>query len=224
MIKILLVDDQRLFRAGVKSLLNDLEDMEVIGTAEDGEEAVRVVEEKNPDVVLMDIHMPNLDGIRATAQIKRKFPDTKVVFLTTQAVEGLVIRGIDVGADGFLIKELYPDNLEQAIRDAYRGQMVLSGEVASVLVGRIRELTKDPIQILAIRLENRGIKLTKRELEISMLLLDGKTNTQLAKHFQLREGTIKNYISDLYMKLDLHNRRQVIAYLQDILAFADYEY
>ncbi|QKY70314.1 response regulator transcription factor [Lentibacillus sp. CBA3610] len=216
MIKLLLAEDQRLFLEGVQALIDTQDDMEVIATASNGDQAVELVSELRPDIVLMDIHMPELDGIKATARIKESYPRVKVIMLTTSINEDLAIRGISVGADGFLVKELFPDTLYQAIRDAYRGQVVLSGDVASILARRIRELSMDKSAILGIRLENRGIHLTKREQEIAYLLMERQSNRQIADKLRLGEGTIKNYISEIYQKLGIHNRGQVIDYLHKI--------
>src|SRR5699024_9581894 len=147
-----------------------------------------------PDVVLMDIHMPELDGIRATAYIKENHPDVKVVMLTTAKDEELVIRAIQVGADGFLLKDLYPEKLIQSIKDAVIGQHVLSGDVASLLVNRIRELTLDKKQALGKRLGNQGIRFTNRELDIAYLILNGNSNKNIGNHLLLRQRTDKKYI------------------------------
>lgn len=126
MIKVMLVEDQRLFREGVQAILDKTDDIQVIGIAENGEAAIREIDKREvdktrPDVVLMDIHMPNMDGIRTTVYLKEHYPDIKVVILTSDADEDTVIRGISVGADGFLLKALYADSLIQVIRDAARG-------------------------------------------------------------------------------------------------------
>ncbi|MUK87408.1 response regulator [Ornithinibacillus sp. L9] len=216
MIKVLLVEKQRLFRRGIEALISAEQDMKVVGMAEDGNSALEQVATLNPDVVLIDIHMPNLSGIHTAARIKQQFSGVRVVFLTSEVEKELIIRAITIG-DGFLLKDLYPDNLYQAIRDAYRGQVVLSGDVATILVNTIRELTMDSKNVLSIRLQNRGIHLTPRELDIAILLIEGKTNKQIAHTFHLSGGTVKNYISDLYMKLDIRNRNEVIKYLTGLI-------
>ncbi|WP_106496251.1 response regulator transcription factor [Lentibacillus sp. Marseille-P4043] len=217
MINVLVVDDQRLFREGVQALIRTENDMDVIGIAENGEEALQKTADMQPDVVLMDIHMPDLDGIKTTAKIKESYPMVKVVLLTATAEEELIIRGITVGADGFLVKEIYADNLHQAIRDAYRGQVVFSGDVARILAQRIRQLTLSKKQILAKKLENRNIYLTNRELDIAYLFMKDNSNKQIAKQLYLGEGTIKNYISEIYNKINIHNREQARGYLKELL-------
>ncbi|MFD1037247.1 response regulator [Virgibacillus byunsanensis] len=217
MINVMLVEDQRLFREGVEALINKTDDIQVIGMAENGETAIELVERKVPDVILMDIHMPNLDGIKTTSYLKEKYPNIKIVMLTTEADEDNVIRGISVGADGFLLKGLYSDNLIRSIRDAQRGQIVFSGEVAKILAYKIRELTMSEKQILAKRIENKGFSFTNRELDIAYLIMEGNTNKSIAQKLFLGEGTVKNYISELYHKLELGNRKEAENYFQKLL-------
>ncbi|MGY0691489.1 response regulator [Virgibacillus sp. FSP13] len=217
MIKVLLVEDQRLFREGVEAIIDKKDDIHVIGMAENGEAAIKQIEKEVPDVILMDIHMPNMDGIKTTVHVKEYYPDVKVVMLTTHAKEDLIIRGISVGADGFLLKELYADSLIRSIRDAARGQVVLSGEVAKILANRIRVLTLNKKQILAKRLENRGMHFSNRELDVAYLFMEGHTNKYIAQKLFLGEGTVKNYISEIYNKLGIHNRTEAIDFLRGIM-------
>ncbi|RYG73015.1 response regulator transcription factor [Lentibacillus lipolyticus] len=217
MIKVMLVDDQRLFREGVEALIRETEDIKVIGVAANGESAIEILEHEIPDVVLMDIHMPGMDGIKTTVHMKVFYPSLKVVMLTSFADDELVIRGVNVGADGFLLKDLDPDNLTQSIRNAAGGQNVLSGEAARILVTHVRELTLDKEQILGKRLENRGFSLTKRELDVAHLIIRGDTNKAIARKLYLGEGTVKNYISAIYHKLNTRNRKETEYYLRHIL-------
>lgn len=216
-IKVMLVENQRLFRQGIKSIINNTKDIKVFNMAENGEMAIKLLEHEQPDVVLMDVHMPEMDGIKTTVHLKENYPSIKVIMLTSSVDEELIIRGINVGADGLLLKNLYQENLIQSIRDAHRGQTVLSGEVATILVNKICELTLDQKQILGKRLENRGINLTNRELDIAYLLMDGHSNTLIAQRLFLGEGTIKNYISEIYNKLNIRHRKDVINYLKRLL-------
>lgn len=218
----MLVEDQRLFREGVQAILDKTDDIQVIGIAENGEAAIREIDKREvdktrPDVVLMDIHMPNMDGIRTTVYLKEHYPDIKVVILTSDADEDTVIRGISVGADGFLLKALYADSLIQVIRDAARGQTVLSGEVARILATRIRELTMNKKQILAKRLENRGLYFSTRELDIAYLIMEGHTNKHIAHQLYLGEGTVKNYISEIYHKINIRHRAKAVEFLRRIM-------
>ncbi|WP_084268815.1 response regulator [Oceanobacillus damuensis] len=221
MIKVLLVEDQHLFRDGVESILEHTDDIQVIGAADNGEIAIKEISHKNPDVVLMDIHMPDMDGIKTTKFIKDNYPDMKVVLLTSTAEDDQVITGINFGADGFLIKALYADQLVDSIRMAYRGEVVFSGEVARLLAKRIRELTMDKKQIFAMGLERMGYKFSRREIDIAYLLMENYTNQQIAKKLFLGEGTVKNYISEIYNKLDIHNRTKAVAYFNHIFQKKD---
>lgn len=217
MINVLLVEDQRLFREGIKALINQEDDLYVIGMAENGEESAKLIADRQPDVVLMDIHMPGINGIKATLQIKEKYPNIKVILLTTTIDEELVITGLDAGADGFLFKNLNASKLIQTIRDGYYGEMVLSGEAAKILARRIRDFKYNKKQILERKLENRGIYFSERELDISYLMMEGKSNKVIAQRLYLSEGTIKNYVSELYRKIKIKNRSKAIEYFQSLL-------
>ncbi|AXI10472.1 response regulator [Oceanobacillus sp. 143] len=221
MIKVLLVDDQRLFREGVKSILERAEDIHVTGTADNGKEAIQEIEQAQPDVVVMDIHMPEMDGVETTSYVKRNYPGIKVVLLTTRADDDFIISGINTGADGLLLKNLYADKLIDCIRDASCGVMVLSGEVSRILANRIRELTLNKKQILALRLERSGYQYTNRELDVFYLLMEGNTNNQIAHQLFLSLGTVKNYISDIYNKLNIRNRENTIMYFQELITAKD---
>lgn len=217
MINVFLVDDQRLFREGLEAIIRGTDDIHVIGMAENGKDAIPQIEKQLPDVVLMDICMPHLDGIKATVYLKEHYPSVKVVMLTSEMKEDHVIEGISVGADGFLLKELYVDTFLRSIRETARGEFVFSGEVARILAANIRDLTLNKKQIFAKRLEHRGIQLINRDLDIAYLFMQGNTNKHIAEQLFLSEGTVKNYISALYSKLDVRNRARAVAYLRKIM-------
>ncbi|WP_087974154.1 response regulator [Oceanobacillus rekensis] len=219
MINVLIVEDQRLFRDGVEAIIGRTDDISVVGTAENGEKAIEQMKLLHPkvDVVLMDIHMPNMDGIATTRFLKENYPEVKVVLLTTTADDDMVISGIVLGADGFLIKTLYAERLIDAIRMAYEGEIVLSGDVARILGNRIRELTMDKKQIFTLRLDRMGFNFTRREIDIAYLLMEHNSNSQIANKLFLGEGTVKNYISEIYHKLDIHNRAKAITYFKQIM-------
>ncbi|CDO03685.1 Transcriptional regulatory protein LiaR [Oceanobacillus picturae] len=217
MIKVMLVEDQRLFSEGVEALISNTDDIQVVGVAANGEEAIKTFKQCLPDVVLMDIHMPHLDGIKATVRIKENHPDTKIILLTTYADEDLIITGINAGADGFLLKSLRAASLIRCIRDVYADEIVLSGAAARILAEKIRNQTYSKKQILDRKLQNRNYVLSKRELDIACLLMDHHTNKQIAEKLYLSEGTIKNYISELYHKFNIPNRKNLINYLNKVL-------
>ncbi|WP_010648191.1 response regulator [Oceanobacillus massiliensis] len=217
MIKVLLVEDQQLFRDGIEAIIEPIDDIEVIGTADNGVMALEYMEKDRPEVVVMDIHMPFMDGIQTTRYIKENYSDVKVVLLTTKADDDLVISGINIGADGFLVKALYADRLIECIRMAYQGQTVVSGEVARILAKRIREITLNKKQLFAMGLEKLGYNFTKREIDIAYLLMENYTNNQIASKLYLGEGTVKNYISEIYNKLNIHNRVRAVKFFQKII-------
>lgn len=218
MIKVLLVEDQRLFTEGVRALIERVDDMVVVGTATDGKEAVKFMNQSQADVILMDIHMPRVDGIIATTHLKDNYPDVKIILLTSFADEDLVVAGFVWGADGFLLKSLDATRLIQSIRNAYDDQVVISGEAASILAKKIQGFKYNKKQLLERELGKRNIRLTVRELDIAYLIMKETTNRHIAQQLFLSEGTIKNYISEIYNKIDIHNRRDVITYLRGLLS------
>ncbi|MBP2075908.1 response regulator [Oceanobacillus polygoni] len=216
MIHVLIVENQRLLRDGIEAIIERTDDIKVIGAVDNGETAIKQMEHLKADIVIMDIQLPQMDGIRTTKLIKEKYPEVSVILLTSK-VNDLVISGINAGADGFLVKALYAERLLEAIRIAYRGETVLSGEVARMLAGRIRELTMNNKQIFTLRLERLGYSFTKREIDIAFLLKENHTNQQIANKLFLGEGTVKNYISEIYNKLNIRNRAKVIDFFVNIM-------
>lgn len=216
MIHVLIVENQRLLRDGIEAIIERTDDIKVIGAVDNGETAIKQMEHLKTDIVIMDIQLPQMDGIRTTKLIKEKYPEVSVILLTSK-VNDLVISGINAGADGFLVKALYAECLLEAIRIANRGETVLSGEVARMLAGRIRELTMNNKQIFTLRLERLGYSFTKREIDIAFLLKENHTNQQIANKLFLGEGTVKNYISEIYNKLNIRNRAKVIDFFVNIM-------
>lgn len=196
MIHVLIVENQRLLRDGMEAIIERTDDIKVIGAVDNGENAIKQMEHLNPDIVIMDIHLPQMDGIRTTKYMKEKYPEVGVILLTSK-VDDFIISGINAGADGFLVKAVYAERLLEAIRIAYRGETIFSGEVAQMLATRIRELTMNNKQIFTLRLERLGYTFTKREIDIAFLLKENYTNQQIAHKLFLGEVTVKNYISEI---------------------------
>ncbi|TQS71173.1 response regulator transcription factor [Ornithinibacillus gellani] len=217
MIRVLIVDDELLLRKGIQALIDGESDMQVVGMLANGEEVLKELDAIKPDIILMDIHMPRLDGIKTTVKLKQMNSNVKVIFLTANISEEEVIRGISAGGDGFLVKEIYPDDLFRSIRDIHRGQHVLSYDVAKILVKSIRKLSLNKCQLLAKRLENHGLSFTKRELEVACHLVEGLDNRQIAQKLYLGEGTVKNYISEIYQKLNVRYRDEAIQFIERLL-------
>lgn len=215
MIHVLIVENQRLLRDGMEAIIERTDDIKVIGAVDNGENAIKQMEHLNPDIVIMDIHLPQMDGIRTTKYMKEKYPEVGVILLTSK-VDDFIISGINAGADGFLVKAVYAERLLEAIRIAYRGETIFSGEVAQMLATRIRELTMNNKQIFTLRLERLGYTFTKREIDIAFLLKENYTNQQIAHKLFLGEGTVKNYISEIYNKLNIRNRAKVIEFFGNV--------
>ena len=216
MIKVLLIEDQGLFREGVNALISAVADIKVVGMTEHGQEAFKQLEQLQPDIVLMDVYMPKIDGIKTTAYIKENYPTVKVILLSDLADEDIITSGLSAGADGFLLKKLDAKRLVRSIRDVYEDQIVLSGEATRILARKLREYKYDKKEILAGKLENHYIYLTRREMDIAYLLMQDTSNHQMAQKLFLSEGTIKNYISDIYNKIGLRKRNEVIGFLQGL--------
>ena len=215
MIHVLIVENQRLLRDGMEAIIERTDDIKVIGAVDNGENAIKQMEHLNPDIVIMDIHLPQMDGIRTTKYMKEKYPQVGVILLTSK-VDDFIISGINAGADVFLVKAVYAERLLEAIRIAYRGETIFSGKVAQMLATRIRELTMNNKQIFTLRLERLGYTFTKREIDIAFLLKENYTNQQIAHKLFLGEGTVKNYISEIYNKLNIRNRAKVIDFFGNV--------
>jgi len=216
LIKVLIAEEQGLFCDGLSAIIERTDDMKVIGNVDDGLKAIDRLKEIKPDVVLMNSHMPNMDGIKVTVYIKQHYPDIKVVLLTDKVEENLVIRGVNAGVDGFLLKALYAECLVDSIRMVMQGEVVFSGDVARILANRIRDLSHNKKQLFRVQLERLGYDFTDRKIDIAYLLAEGHSNQQIASKLFLSEGTVKNYISEIYNELNIHNRKKAITFLQQV--------
>ncbi len=205
-VRIVLVDDQLLFRKGLRSLLEDEEGMEVVGEASDGLQAVERVRAAAPDIVLMDIHMPVCDGVEATRKIKLERPETKIVALTVSDEDDDLFEAIKSGAEGYLLKDLRPQELFDLLRGVMRGETPVSPAVASKLLNEFRRRPRhDPS-------ETPGIELTHRESEVLQLVTEGLSNAEIASRLYVVEGTVKNHVHNILDKLHLENRVQAATY------------
>ena len=203
-IKVLLADDQRLLREGLRTLLELHQDIAIVGEANDGIEAEALVERLRPQVVLMDLRMPRRDGIEATKRIIAAHPGAKVLVLTTFDDDDLIFRSIEAGASGYLLKDVGSDALANAVRAAARGDSPLEPSIARKVIQRLRA---EPAASPSPSLESAG--LTGREIEVLQLLGAGSTNREIAQTLSLTEGTVKNYISSILAKTGMHDRTQV---------------
>ncbi len=214
-ITLLLVDDQRLMRDGLRTLLELEEDFHVVGEAENGQEALTAFEKLAPDVVLMDIRMPIMNGVEAIRHLRGKWPEAKVIILTTFDDDAYVFDGLRAGALGYLLKDVSGDELADAIRTVAKGGALIDPSVTRKVVAEFARLTNpargtSPAQPVS---PTRGTgplpePLSDREQEILRLLAEGLTNREIAQKLFLAEGTVKNYISSILLKIDARDRTQ----------------
>lgn len=204
MIRIVLVDDQALFRAGVRMLVGSQRDLDIVGEAGDGQEAIHVVRETAPDVVLMDIRMPVMDGLAATAEILARPNPPRIVMLTTFDLDEAAARAIRQGASGFLLKDADPEFLLAAIRTVHSGSSVIAAAATRELFAHFSEAPKSvPAQFAT---------LTDREQEIFALTARGLSNAEIAAREYLSEATVKTHVSRILAKLTLRDRVQLVVF------------
>lgn len=216
-IKVLIADDQTLMREGLRTILELETDMKVIGMANNGKEAFELVESLIPDVVLMDIRMPVLDGVSSTKLIMEHFPKTVVIMLTTFDEDEYIIEALANGAKGFLLKDIPGDKLIDAIRDGYNGQIMLPGSVGAKLAAKLSDVSNLLKRDINISSSGEGsLKFSDREKDIIFLMIEGLSNRQISESLFLGEGTVKNYISEIYNKIGINNRQQAIIHLRKI--------
>ncbi len=207
-IRVLLVDDHALFRRGLQMVLEGEDDIEVVGEAADGEEAVVQAEATTPDVVLMDVRMPKRSGIEATRAIKETLPSTKIVMLTISDEEADLYEAIKAGASGYLLKEIAIEELANAVRSVHGGQSLISPSMASKLLSEFAVMVKSRDE----RTEMPGPRLTDRELEVLKLVAKGMNNRDIGTELFISENTVKNHVRNILEKLHLHSRMEAVVY------------
>lgn len=201
--RVLVVDDQTLFRSGLSRLLQEDPRIEVVGQASDGIEAVRLARQLKPDVVLMDVKMPNLDGIEATRQIVAENHEVKVLMLTTFDTDSDVVKALSAGANGYVLKDSTPSGIVHSIFAVMSGEQVMASAIAS--------------QVLDLLTGNASPReyydgLTAREIEILRLIAIGSANKEIAYKLKISEKTVRNHVSNLYQKLGIYDRAQAVLY------------
>lgn len=220
-VRVLVVDDQRLIRDGIASLLNIQEGVEVVGTAADGQEAIEQALALSPDVILMDVRMPGMDGVTATAAVCRQLPACQVLMLTTFNDEEYVVKALQAGASGYLLKDMPPGDLALAIRLTHAGIYQLDPSVAGKLVGalnrpgRASSAAASQDQGAGSALSVLQSELTHRELEVLRLIARGATNREIAEQLVVSEGTVKNHVSNILSRLGLRARTEAAIYARD---------
>lgn len=214
-IRVLIVDDQRLLREGVRIILEDAPDLEVIGEAANGQLAVEMAARWQPDVILMDIRMPVLDGIGATEQIniqKQDHPKPYILLLTTFDMPDLVIEGMRAGAAGYLLKDCSAEELCTAVRAVGRGQVLLQASSAAQLLAglKLKELQTGIKGSELARTRAEELGLTTRELEVVRLIAQGASNSEIASKLLVSDATVKTHINHIFSKLEVRDRAQLI--------------
>lgn len=216
-IRVLLADDQDIIRTGLTIILNHQADIEVVGQAADGAEAIELAKRLQPDVILMDIKMPRLNGIQATRQIVAALPKTQIIILTTYDTDDWVFDGIRAGAIGYLLKDTSGDNLAEAVRGALRGESQIDPTVARKVLREFQQLASrraavpQPMAAPPPVIEDEPMeRLTDREEEVLKLLAGGLANKEIAQQLSLSEGTVKNHISAILTKLHANDRTQAV--------------
>ena len=211
-IRVLLADDQSILADGIKSVLSSCPDLEVVGIASDGFEALQLTESCSPDVVLMDIRMPNMNGVIATQEIKRRRPDVKVLILTTFDDSDYILNAINNGASGYLLKDTSSAALIDAIKNAYEGDTILPAKIAKRIADAARRVSSDR----EIKLK-RAFGLSDREVEIAIMIYEGFTNKQIASALKLTDGTARNYISSIYEKMGASSRTDAVEVMKETI-------
>ena len=212
MIKILLVDDQMILAEGIKSVLETCPDFKIAGIACDGAEAVAMCEKHKPDVVLMDIRMPNMNGVVATKRIKEINSGIKIIILTTFDDSDYILSAINNGASGYLLKDIGSTALIDAIKNAYAGDTILPSKIAKKITDAAMMVSSDK----EIKLK-KAFNMSDREVEIALMLNDGFTNRQIASAMKLSDGTSRNYISSIYSKLGVESRASAMAKIKEMI-------
>ena len=199
--RVLICDDQDIVRDGLELLLKLESDIEVVGIATDGTEAVEMVEKEKPDLVLMDLKMPVMNGVDATREIKAKWPSVKVLVLTTYGTDEWVFDAIRAGASGYLLKDAPREGVLSAIRGTVEGKTYVDPSIAGKLLNEVSSVKKKPATLITS-------KLTEREVEVLTLVARGLSNEDIAKKLFLSEGTVRNHVSSIVAKLGVSDRTQ----------------
>lgn len=205
-IKVLLADDQELILESLHIVLSMEEDLEIVGLSKNGKEAIKGCEQFQPDIVLMDINMPVMDGVAATAMIKERIPEIKVIMLTSYQEVEYVLAALSHGAEGYLLKAIHPRDLAAGIRVVHAGGTLITQEMASKMIKSINN---------ASATKSNDYGLSAREMEVLHKLASGLRNQDIAEALFLSEGTVKNYISTIYSKLNVRGRREATRKARD---------
>jgi DNA-binding NarL/FixJ family response regulator len=217
MIRVLLVDDQTLVRQGIQMLLEIEADIQVVGQAANGREALQLAEALRPDVVLMDVRMPEMDGVAATQAISARFPDTGVIILTTFEDDEFVFGGLEAGARGYLLKDISSEEMAQAIRKVAAGEALIQPSLTRKVLAEFSRLATAAEKSADKPLQPALVEpLTGREQEVLCALAKGLSNREIARQLVITEGTVKNHVSSLIAKLEVRDRTQAVLKAQEL--------
>ncbi len=208
-IRLLIADDHELFRRGLRMVLEDEDDIEVVGEVGDGQTAVQLAIDEAPDVMVMDVRMPQLSGIEAAIKVKEALPHTKILMLTISDEEDDLYEAIKAGANGYLLKEISIDEIGNAVRSVHAGQSLISPSMASKLLNEFASMIKREEE------EKEQVpapKLTPREMEVLEHVAKGMNNREIAKALFISENTVKNHVRNILEKLHLHSRMEAVVY------------
>lgn len=211
--KIVIIDDHQLFREGVKRILDFEKTFEVVAEGDDGSDAISIVEEYHPDVIIMDINMPNINGVEATRQLIEKHPDSKVIILSIHDDENYVSHALKTGACGYLLKEMDADALVDAVKVVADGGSYLHPKVTHNLVNEYRRLAAEESgqgYMQQVEIRRPYHLLTRRECEVLQLLADGKSNRGIGEAIFISEKTVKNHVSNILQKMNVNDRTQAV--------------
>jgi RNA polymerase sigma factor (sigma-70 family) len=209
MIRVALADDHRVVRVGLEQLLGTFDDVEWVGSADGGEAAVALCAAERPDVLLLDLQMPEVDGIEVTRRLREASPDTTVVVFTSFSDRDGIVRALDAGAVGYLLKDAEPDEIHAAIRAASRGEAPLAPRAAAALLADRRSRTSS------------AVELSPREREVLQLVLDGLANKQIARRLGISEKTVKGHLTNLFQRIGVSDRTQAALWAERTGALRD---
>ena len=212
MIKVIIADDQKILAEGIKTVLETSKEIRVTDIACDGEDCLKKIAQNLPDVALLDIRMPNMNGVIATREIKRIYPQVKVVILTTFDDSDYILDAINYGASGYLLKDINASSLIDAVVNAYRGELILPTNIAKKITAAAKMVSAGK----ELKLK-KAFQLSDRETEIAMMVSENFNNRQIASALEIGEGTVRNYISGIYIKLGAANRTQAKEIIENTL-------
>jgi DNA-binding NarL/FixJ family response regulator len=216
LVRVLVVDDQQIIQEGISTILSYQAGIEVVGVANNGQAAIEQALRFQPDVILMDVRMPVMDGVAATAQLRLQLPTSRILMLTTFDDEEYVLEALRAGATGYLLKDIPGRELAQAIRSVQAGLYQLDPSVASRVIARLnRPLPDQPSPPTPARSSNLKVDLTEREIEILRLIAGGASNREIAQQLVITEGTVKNHVSNILNRLSLRDRTQAALFARE---------